>query len=236
VDPTLKTWVDRLLSEVIHLSDLVQDLLDLSLMDRRASGFLKLSQVDLVTLLQEAWNTLEPLINQKGLSLNYQGPSSCVIAADASRLSRVIMNLLDNAIKYSPMAKTIDVSLTRPNQTDGTTQQSFIILDVIDYGPGFPEQAIEHVFERFYRADPARTKDNARLEFETSKLTGEMKRYHSSSSGLGLSIVQQIVTTHNGSVTAKNHPETGGAWLRVYLPSRAEQVLPPPVQVSASQT
>ncbi|MEM8602283.1 MAG: HAMP domain-containing sensor histidine kinase [Cyanobacteria bacterium P01_H01_bin.121] len=237
VEPGLQTWVERLLGEVIHLSDLVQDLLDLSLMDRRALGFLKLSQVDLVTLIREAWNTLEPLTNQKQLTFNYEGPPSCIIDADATRLDRVIMNLLDNAIKYSPMAQPINVRLTLPNAVEGSVQQSFVILDVIDYGPGFPEQALAHVFERFYRADPARAKNDPRFELDAAAgLTGEMKRYHSSSSGLGLSIVQQIVSAHHGTVTAKNHPETGGAWLRVYLPAQAKQILTNPIQVSASQT
>lgn len=72
-------------------------------------------------------------------------------------------------------------------------------IEIIDSGPGFPRQDLDRVFERFYRADPARARQ-----------TG--------GTGLGLAIVRQIVEAHQGMVKADNHPETGGAWLSVRLP------------------
>jgi two-component system sensor histidine kinase MprB len=113
-----------------------------------------------------------------------------------ARLDRAIANLLDNAGKFSPVGGDIDVDL------DATG-----VLTVADRGPGIPEQALAHVFDRFYRADEARA------------LPG---------SGLGLSIVKQVVDGHGGTVAIHNRP-SGGTVVSVTLPPagpRAESPIP----------
>ena len=80
-----------------------------------------------------------------------------------------------------------------------------LLLDVFDCGDGFLEKDLPHVFERFYRSDTSRTR------------SGDPAI--SNGTGLGLSIVQKIVESHQGKVQAKNHPDTGGAWLQVWLPT-----------------
>jgi len=233
LDPPFKGWVDRLINETIRLSNLVQDLLDLSQLDRNAPGdSLKLRTSDLVELTFSAWANLEPLARKKHLRLDYSGPDRLLMQLDEPRMYRVLFNLLDNSIKYSPPQQQIRVKVgievrshdsSEPNMA-AVSQQ--VRLEVIDAGPGFPENALPYVFERFYRADPSRS-HSVSLRNPTVSSTTDPSQNSShdqvdlgerNSSGLGLAIVQQIVEAHAGSVSASNHPDTGGGWLQVCLP------------------
>jgi len=114
------------------------------------------------------------------------------------------------------------------------TRSPHLCLEVSDAGPGFTENDLLHVFERFYRADPARSRPSIQeikgllsaavppTEPSTSRPpdTERDDIQRRNNSGLGLAIVRQIVEAHHGSVTASNHPETGGACLQVYLPQQ----------------
>jgi len=168
LDSPLRIWVERLLNETIRLSALVQDLLDLGRTALKLPEDLSLKTVDLPSLIQSAWLNLEPLASKKQLWLDYSGPSCLRMQADEARLYRVLLNLLDNSIKYSPAHQPVSVRVsvvTRPHpsgqHSSGSTlaTQQGIQVDVIDSGPGFPEYALPYVFERFYRADPARARD-----------------------------------------------------------------------------
>ncbi len=212
LEPPHRDWVDRLLNETVRLSGLVQDLLDLSQLELNPSQRLRLQSVDLVKLIYAAWQSLEPLATGKHLHLRYNGPESVIIQADQPRFHRVFLNLFDNAIKYSPERQVIQVQLSI--QEDPEKSHSYIHIDVLDAGSGFPEKSLPFVFERFYRADPSRARS---LGSRESVLTSSPIQV-SSGSGLGLSIVQQIVEAHHGTVSAKNHPEIGGAWLQILLP------------------
>jgi two-component system, OmpR family, sensor histidine kinase MprB len=108
----------------------------------------------------------------------------CVVAGRETRLSRAVVNLLDNAVKWSPPASAVEVTLA-----DGE-------LSVRDHGPGFSEEALPHVFDRFYRSPAARSVPG---------------------SGLGLSIVRKVVGEHGGTVRARNAAD-GGAVVAFTLP------------------
>jgi two-component system, OmpR family, phosphate regulon sensor histidine kinase PhoR len=224
VDPALQIWLDRLLKETIRLSNLVQEILDLSQLEALPLRPLKLHTTDLSQLVQTAWLSLEPLARSKQLQLDYQGPSYLALQADEARLHRVLINLLDNGIKYSPAQNFIQVQVALEHEQ--------INIDVIDSGCGFAEADLPFVFDRFYRADRSRTRSEptslsnprfsgkdvmvvdprpAQTELQTAELL-------SSGSGLGLAIVQQIVERHHGTIQARNHPITGGAWFHIQLP------------------
>jgi len=248
LDPNLRSWVDRLINETLRLSTLVQDLLDLSQIQRGTIRNLQLRPIELVSLIQSVWHSLEPLARRKGLQLDYRGPSHLIMQADEPRMHRLLINLLDNSIKYSPTNQKIrvKVSLEPAMALEDSPQNShhsseWLCLEVIDHGPGFPEKALPYVFERFYRADPSRARlmpDTPELRSSSTNLSPEMS--HNSlefqeaadsplpgGSGLGLSIVRQIVEAHHGSVSAGNHPETGGAWLQVRFPWQPDVNLSP---------
>lgn len=219
VDPTLRVWIDRLIQETIRLSKLVQDLLDLSQIDRTSFQGLQLQQTDLADLVHSVWNSLEPLARQKGLRLDYSGPDQLRVPLDGARIHRLLVNLLDNSIKFSAADQPIRVKM-QVEEGDQTPQQ--VCLDVIDRGSGFPEFALPHVFDRFYRADPSRSR-GVFSEEARPLATREASQPDllPGGSGLGLAIARQIVEIHQGTISASNHPD-GGAWLRVRLPIREE--------------
>ncbi|MGK7912383.1 MAG: ATP-binding protein [Synechococcus sp.] len=190
VDPSLRKWVDRLLNEILRLSDLVQDLLELSRLDLQTSSALQVSNLDLVEAVFAAWRSLEPLSGQKQQTLNYNGPRSFDFCGDRSRIHRLFLNVLDNAIKYGPADTDISVVIEEHKEE--------VVVEICDRGSGFTPEAIERVFERFYRTDAARARSQG-------------------GSGLGLAIVKQIVEVHGGHISAHNHPQTGGGCLRFSL-------------------
>ena len=247
VDPHLNSWVERLLKESARLGALVQDLLELNQITFKYPHTLQLRPVDLAGLVRSAWLNLEPLAQAKNLLLYYQGPDQLIIQADEPRLYRVLMNLMDNGIKYSPPDQPLIVELSmvsRPSFTEETTDLSldphWVCLDVIDMGPGFPEESLPHVFKRFYRADPSRTRPQSTITDIHADRPMSGTSYPQAmvnvspnattqptptltplgGSGLGLAIVQRIVVAHGGMVRARNHPKTGGGWLQVLLPCR----------------
>ncbi len=213
VDPSLRSWVDRLLAETVRLSLLVQELLELNRLSLAPTGELERAPLDLVTLVGRAWQNLEPLVETRQIHLAYDGPSSLPYLGNEAQLFRLVLNLLDNACKYSPPKGQITVQVrlapAAPEQVAGIT------LTVKDQGPGFPSQDLPYIFERFFRADPARSRQITEVP---GKLGAGSGLPISSGSGLGLAIVQQIVECHRGRISARNDPMTGGAVISLWLP------------------
>ena len=115
-----------------------------------------------------------------------------MVRVNESRLVQVLDNVLSNAISFSPKWQKVKFVLRRQ------ATKNIVVLDIIDAGPGIPENKLETVFDRFYSERPSDEK------------FGEH-------SGLGLSIARQIVSAHNGQLTAHNQVE-GGACFRLTLP------------------
>ena len=188
--------VERLQRELLRLQELVNDLMELSRLENAlpaAAGPLPL--VDLAGLVEQAWSGLRPLADPRAvvleLLLQPEARPAPQVHGDSSRLHRLIYNLLDNALRYSPEGAPITVSLR--------SGERWCELAVRDRGPGLSAEDQERMFERFYRGDPSRA------------------RSPRGGSGLGLAIVRQIALTHGGRVEAGNHPQ-GGAQLELLLP------------------
>ena len=197
LDVPQQELLDRMLVELERLIQLVRDWLELGQMEDETGSNLNYQPVDLLALLQEVWQNLEPIATQKHLAFACEGSESLWVSGDRSRLHRVFLNLLDNSIRYSPAGGRICAALTPATVAGEFGAQ----IDIIDEGRGFRETDLPHVFDRLYCGDPSRQRS---LE-------------NGNGNGLGLAIVQQIVRAHGGRVTARNHPQTGGAWLQVRL-------------------
>jgi two-component system OmpR family sensor kinase len=179
--------MNRIRAEALRMGDLVNDLLLLAHLDEQR----KLEQlpVDLSSLAADAVHDFRRV--QPGRRLGLQADDEPIIVnADEARLRQVIVNLLSNALQHTPPGTPVDVSVHR----EGNEAH----LAVADQGPGMPERQADHVFERFYRADPARSRA-------------------SGGSGLGLSIVAALVSAHGGRVGVDTEPGRGCVF-HVWLP------------------
>jgi two-component system OmpR family sensor kinase len=183
------TTMKRIEDEAKRMGLLVDDLLLLARLDQQRP--LQHQPVDLLTLASDSVHDVEAL--QPDRSVKFQilpGSDAPVVEGDEARLRQVLGNLVSNALHHTPVEAPITVSVgTRGDEA---------IMAVADTGPGLSEEQKPKVFERFYRADSART-----------RVTG--------GSGLGLSIVAALVAAHNGRVTVTDTPG-GGATFTVHLP------------------
>ncbi len=202
-----RRWVEQMLKEINRLIELVQEWLDLTQLQAAPDKTLKYETVELYDLITSVWQTLEPIAKRKNVTLSYVGDRHITILADRSRLIQVFLNLLDNAIKHNPLNKEILVQVSPYTIADSPDVEK-IKIDVIDSGVGFNASDIPYIFERLYRGDKSRTRKQENNSLPSSE-----------GSGLGLAIVEQIIQAHAGEITAKNHPEIGGAWLEIILPA-----------------
>lgn len=187
--------VERLQRELTRLQELVSDLLELSRLENALPGQgMRPEPIGLAGLVEQVWQGIRPLAEQRGvrLVLEERAEPPVTVRADVSRLHRALLNLFDNAVRFSPDGATVEVQLR--------SGASWCLLSVRDRGPGLSDEDLDHLFERFYRGDRARA------------------RSPRGGSGLGLAIVQQIAHAHGGRVQASNHPE-GGALLELLLPT-----------------
>ena len=200
------SWVERMLKETKRLIELVQNWLDISRLQENPQEQLQYQSIKIEELIFSAWETLQPLAGEKEVELNYFGNESVELQADGDRLTQVLLNLLDNSIKHSPVRGKIRVEVETDRPKAGE-----LTINIIDSGSGFQAADLPYIFERLYRGDPSRSR-------QPSNLSHSETLPQNQGSGLGLAIVQQIIQAHGGSITAQNHPETGGAWLQIIIP------------------
>ncbi len=182
-----REMLDEMYSEAERMHRLISDLLLLSQAD---SGLtINRAPVELDTLLLEAYRMAKRRVGEE-LSIHLLHEDQAVVMGDADRLRQVLDNLINNAIRYTPPGGRIELSLhCRGNQA---------VLSVADTGQGIATEDLPYIFDRFYRADKART----RAEGGT---------------GLGLSIVKWIIDAHYGRIEVESAPEEGAVF-RIILP------------------
>lgn len=178
--------------EIDRLTGIITDLLTLTRMDN-SDGSLKLEKIDISGLTDEVVRRLRPAAEKKNQNLEEDIAPGLEMIGDKIKLYQVLYNLVDNATKYTPSEGTISVSLAEEGDN--------LVWKVADNGIGIPEEDREHIFERFYRVDKARSRE-----------TG--------GTGLGLSIVKQLVNMHGGEIDVESRPGEGSVFI-VRLPAHA---------------
>jgi signal transduction histidine kinase/ABC-type amino acid transport substrate-binding protein len=198
-DPEAREMLGLIRSSASHMLQLIHDLLNLERIESGLSG-LRLGSGDAVTPLLRALDLNRAQAHSKHIQLHCSMPDSCVAEIDAERLGEVFDNLINNAIKYSPTASEVRVSLESlpPVGSEGEELPGFR-FKVRDSGPGLRPQDFAELFKKFKRLSARPT-------------GGE------SSTGLGLSIVKSLVNQHGGEVWAENHPEGGAVFTVEVLP------------------
>jgi two-component system OmpR family sensor kinase len=187
------------LAEARRLSRLAEDLLVLA-RQRTGSGHQAASPLQMLEFLTTFSHRLAPTTS---LKLGVDCPPALRLHADRDRLERVLTNLVANAAAAGATAVRLTARAEHsPRQTSNQTPRDQVLLDVEDDGPGFPPDFLPSAFERFTRADVARTR--------------------TTSAGLGLALVHALVTDAGGTVSADNDSQLGGGTVRMRLP-----MLPP---------
>lgn len=182
--------------DVDRLRSIVEDLLVLA---RADAGRIRLERapIRLDVLAAEVVESFQPSASTQGVSLSADCRTPVTVVGDERWLRQLAVNLLSNAVKFSAggtAARTSAAVVVEVGMTDGEAS-----LRVADTGPGIPEEALGHIFERFYRADAARAYRGA------------------DGCGLGLAIAAWIVEAQGGTITARNRPEGGSVFI-VTLP------------------
>lgn len=185
--------IDSALEEVVRLSRVVDDLLTLA---RSDAGVLqaRLSEVDVRECARDVIERLDVSAQIKNVRLTVTGTRDAKVTGDRDLVSRLLWNLVTNGIQHTPPGGDVTVTVARRNGT--------VTARVTDTGPGIPGESLPHIFERFYRADQART-----------PALGQQ------GTGLGLAIVHAIAELHGARVTASNRPE-GGAEFDIWFPAQ----------------
>ena len=184
------SFLDIIITETDRMTHIVQDLLTLSRLDS-GKAELVLSRFPFGEAIESVARANALNAKQRGHELRYDPPESLpLIVGDRSRLEQVMMNVLGNAIKYTPDGGHIRI-------TAGSTEET-VWMEVCDDGIGIPEKDRAHIFDRFYRVDKARSRE-------------------SGGTGLGLSIALEIVQRHHGQLELMPH-EGPGTTIRLTLP------------------
>jgi two-component system sensor histidine kinase SenX3 len=173
-DPAaIKKFASRMQIEAVRLSELVQEVINLSRLQDEDP--LKNAEiVDLALIVRSAIDECRLSAEKRKINIVISDEGSCYVLGDQSQLNMAISNLIQNAINYSPESTRVGVAVT--------CNEDLVEFTVSDQGVGIPEKDLERIFERFYRVDPARSRE-----------TG--------GTGLGLSIVKHVASNHGGDIS-----------------------------------
>lgn len=189
---TAKPFLDTIARQASRLDNIIDDLLVLSRIESKESGqTLQKENIQLMAMLEEAVGLCAQKASEKGSKVEVQCSEDLTVSIHPRMLELAIVNLVDNAVKYSQPGALIKVSV------DSTVSST--VISVADNGPGIPEEHLPRLFERFYRIDKGR-----------SRAMG--------GTGLGLSIVKHIVQVHSGTVTVESTVGKGTVF-KIHIPN-----------------
>lgn len=172
---TLHVITGKIMRNCHRMTNLVKDLLILTDID--SSSELKCSECDLKALVEHCAQNVRDLYKEAVITLNLDASENFIVQGELNLLEMAVMNLLENAAKYSKTSPHIAIALQKNND--------WIELSIADNGVGIPEADLEHIFERFYTVNKAHSR----------KLGG---------AGLGLSLVHSIIEKHGGQITVQS--------------------------------
>lgn len=185
-----REFLSDISDEIERENKIIDDLLSLVRMDKTAGGNLNIAQVNINGLMELILKRLRPIAGKRNVELTFESIREVIADVDEMKLSLALSNLVENAIKYNVEGGWVRVTLDADHK--------FFYVKVADSGIGISEEFQEHVFERFYRVDKARSRE-----------TG--------GTGLGLSITKKIVLMHQGALKLQSK-EGEGATFTVRIP------------------
>lgn len=177
------------LEEILRMTSIIDNLLTLAKADQ-GTYQAEFSEVDLARMVDELYEDSEVLAERKHIRVTLKHTDPITIVGDRLRLRQLFLNLIDNAIKYTPEGGAVTLELTRQN--------GIAVIQVQDTGIGIPPEETVKIFDRFYRVDKARSREMG-------------------GTGLGLSIAKWIAELHRGRITVASEPHKGSTFT-VQLP------------------
>jgi heavy metal sensor kinase len=179
------------LEELDRLKRIVNDMLTIAEAEAGRQVLMK-DPLDMKPLLEDLVDQMRLLALDRSVQIDLECIQEMWVDADKLWIRRAIINLLDNAIKYSKDGGKVEIS--------ATSRDSWMYLEIKDYGIGISPEDLPHIFDRLYRADPARSRD-------------------SGGAGLGLSLVKWIIEAHKGSISVESKTDHGSCF-KISLPIR----------------
>jgi signal transduction histidine kinase len=191
-----QTELEGLLEDCARLEDLLGRMLRLARIERLAENGMppKPPTTELTSTCEAAISRIRMLAEERNIVLEFESPAAVYTRADPEDLELIWLNLLENSVQYSPEGSTVTLRVRRNGG-------AMVEVSVMDSGPGIPPAELPHIFERFHRGDPSR-----------SRSTGGF--------GLGLAICKALVDAYNGTIEAINLPGQG-TQMRVQLPAES---------------
>jgi len=187
--PEYESMAASIVEESDRLLGMINTMLVISKMEAGV-GDMDSGDMDLVVIAGEACQLFDPIAEDRGIVLSCTLPPALAFTGDTGKIQRMISNLIDNAVKYTPQGGRVTLSLTE----EGT---GAISLAIEDTGMGIAEADLPHIFERFYRCDESRSEEGT---------------------GLGLSLARAIARAHGGDIGAESTPGSGSIFT-VTLPA-----------------